>query len=239
VAFLIVIVVGNIIILITALIRGDMKAVMHKFIVMASKFMLAISFIKIKVEGEEDFPCERPLIMMPNHQGHFDYLILLAILPLRFSFIIKKELFSIPFFGRIARASGFFSIDRRAWIASHNTMDMVGAALKRAESILIFPEGTRTWNGKVGEFKGGGLLLSFRLGIPIVPIAISGSLGILRRSSFLISPRLVKLKIGKPIRFPRMDEVDLETYKNAINNVREEVAKMVSELEKGKAIEVF
>ena len=95
-----------------ALFSKNKKKLFHDGAIFWSKCLLRISRIKVVVKGLENIPDTRPLVIMPNHQGHWDYIALFSTLPLRFSFIIKKELFNVPFFGKWLRIAGYFPLDR-------------------------------------------------------------------------------------------------------------------------------
>ena len=223
---------GDLLIPLIQMFVRDKKQVAFLWSKYGSKIILLLSGIRVRVDGLKNFPRERPMIIMPNHQGHFDYPILFSFIPFRFSYIAKKELFSVPIFGRYSRIAGFYLLDRQAAMSAYNTLEEVGGAIRAGDSILIFPEGTRSLDGNIGEFKGGGLKLAHKMGVPVLPIAISGSLGIMKRGTWLVNPRKVKVKIGKPVNFAKNEDVDPETYKNSIKQLRDVVVELYTELEK-------
>jgi len=194
------------------------------------KILSAIAAPRMSVMGLENIPKDKPVIYTPNHQGNLDWMILLAILPLPFRFVIKKELFKIPLFGNIIKGAGYFSLDREAKRKAYDTLVNV-IEIARKESVVIFPEGTRTWDGKVGEFKRGGFLLAFEVGNPIIPVAISGSFDIMPRYTWIIKPGEVRVKIGPPISLEEFREERGINYRKAIEKVRGVVETMLSEIE--------
>ncbi len=196
---LIIIVYGHLIIPVRALFSKDRKQVYHGGAILWSKTLLFLAGIDIEVRGLENIPRDKAVIFMPNHQGHWDYPILYRSLPRRFAFVAKKELFSVPFLGKYMLNAGNISIDRQAGRAAHETLYKVNDAIKAGESVLIFPEGTRTWDGTVGEFKRGSFHVAFETGAPIVPVAIQGSFEIMKRHSWLVNPGRVSVAIGKPM----------------------------------------
>jgi 1-acyl-sn-glycerol-3-phosphate acyltransferase len=111
----------------------------------------------------------------------------------------KKELFKIPIFGWSLYASGTIRIDRsnreRAIQSMNNALDRI----KRGVSVVVFPEGTRSEDGKIRDFKKGGFVLAIKGGITIVPISISGSRFILRKNSLRFHPGNIKIVISDPI----------------------------------------
>lgn len=164
-----------------------------------AKFLAFVSGIPVKVFGLENVPKNESVIFASNHQGAADILILLACLPVTFTFIIKKELFNVPIFGWYLKQAGYVSVDRGT---GRGAMDMFADAVKKLKSgsnILVFPEGTRSHDGRLQEFKRGSLLLAFKAKVRIVPVAISGSHNILPKKSYLINQAPVKVQIGEPI----------------------------------------
>jgi 1-acyl-sn-glycerol-3-phosphate acyltransferase len=222
---------GDLVIPLMQLFVRQKKELPHRWLVFWSRILLFFSLIRVEVFGRENVPPDRPLIIVANHQSHFDYPLLFTSVPLRFAYIVKKELFSVPFVGRYFRISGYYALDRRAAASAYHTMNEVAEALKGGDTILIFPEGTRTMDGSVGQFKGGVLKLAFGSGVPVLPVAISGAFGILRRFTWQVNPSRVYIKIGKPIHFDKMDDVPNEVLNAAISTVQNAVAEMYKEME--------
>ncbi|MFH1684507.1 MAG: lysophospholipid acyltransferase family protein [Candidatus Margulisiibacteriota bacterium] len=187
-----------------------------------ARFLAIFSGVKVTVSGIENIPKDKALILASNHQGAADILIVLACLPIRFRFAIKKELFKIPIFGWYLKKAGYFSIDRKMVLSAYRTVETIIEIIKEGESVLIFPEGTRTKTGELGKFKRGSLLAALKSGAPIIPIAISGSFNIMKKGSWLFNPCPVKFSIGKPISI--RSEAD---YDSKVAEVREAIARML------------
>ncbi len=187
-----------------------------------ARFLVFCSGVKVKVSGLENIPRDKAVIFAANHQGAADILIVLAFLPVCFRFAIKKELFNIPMFGWYIRKAGYFSIDRSMVLSAYRTLGTIAEILKDGESVLVFPEGTRTKTGELGKFKRGSLLAALKSGAPIVPVAISGSFNLMPRGTWLLSPSPVKFSIGTPIYINT--EAD---YDNKVGEVRNAIAKML------------
>jgi 1-acyl-sn-glycerol-3-phosphate acyltransferase len=187
-----------------------------------ARFLVMISGIKVNVSGLENIPRDKALIFASNHQGAADILLALAYLPVGFRFAIKKELFKIPFFGWYLKKAGYFSIDRELVLSAYRTVETIVEILKQGESVLIFPEGTRSRTGRLGKFKRGSLLAALKSGAPIIPIAVSGSFDILPKGSWVINPHPIKMSVGKPIRI--QSEAD---YEHKVDEVRAAIGKML------------
>ena len=158
-----------------------------------------------------------------NHQGAADIPILLGGLPITFLFAIKKELFKVPIFGWYLKKAGYFPVDREMVLNAYKLVDKMVTLLKNGDRILIFPEGTRSRDGSLGNFKRGSLLAALKSGVPVLPVAISGSYDILPKGAKFFSPSQVRLSIGKPIYFTN----DLE-YEAKMAEVRQSIAEMLT-----------
>ncbi len=185
-------------------------------------FILPLSGIEVKFSGLSNIPKDKPVLYVSNHQSLVDIPILLAGLPGNFRFIAKKELFSIPFLGWYIGASGHIKIDREASISAHKTLKHAVSVIESGESIVIFPEGTRGKEGKLGPFKRGSLLLAEEGGVPILPIAISQSYKIIPKGRLIINPGKVSVRIGKPIEFKKQ-----LTHEEMLKKIRNEIESML------------
>jgi 1-acyl-sn-glycerol-3-phosphate acyltransferase len=180
------------------------------------------SGIKVEAIGLKNVPLNKPLILVANHQGAADIPVLLAYLPVRFRFAIKKELFKVPLFGWYLRQAGYFPIDRQVILSAYKTLDQIIKILKAGESVMIFPEGTRSRDGSLGKFKRGSLMAALKSGAPVVPIAIDGSYNIMPKGTYLVNPSRIKLSVGKPIYI-----TDEKEYDQKVEEVRAAIARML------------
>jgi len=109
------------------------------------------------------------------------------------------ELFKIPIFGRAMRKAGYISIDRYDRESAFKSLDVAAKKIKSGISVLIFPEGTRSRDGKIRPFKKGGFVLAIDSGVPIVPVVIKGTHVIMTKGKFRVNPGYVSMVIHKPI----------------------------------------
>ncbi|MFA5104047.1 MAG: lysophospholipid acyltransferase family protein [Candidatus Margulisiibacteriota bacterium] len=158
--------------------------------------LLRIADIKVIVRGTENLFFDGPKVLVANHQGNFDIPMLMSVLPVNFRFLVKKELFSIPIFGWYLKSRGDISIDRKNGARASYTIRTLAQSLKDDDPVLIFPEGTRSSDGKVSEFKRGGVVLASASGAKIVPIGISGSFRIQKKGGIMIYPATIYVNIG-------------------------------------------
>ena len=166
-----------------------------------AKTILRACFIKVNITGAENISPQKSYIITPNHQSYFDIFILLASLDLNFKFIAKASLFKIPFLGRAMKRLGYIPIDRENLRSALKSVKKSTELIKNKTSILIFPEGTRSLDGKLLSFKKGGLNMFLKQGgITVLPVAIKGTVNILRKNSLAVHPgQKVELHILKPI----------------------------------------
>ncbi len=157
--------------------------------------------VKVDITGSENLSPENSYIITSNHQSYFDIFVLLARLDISFRFIAKKSLFKIPFLGRSMKRLGYIPIDRENLRSALKSVKKSTELLKNKTSILIFPEGTRSPDGKLSSFKKGGLNMFLKQGnLAVLPVAIKGTVNILRKNSLTIHPgQKVELRILKPI----------------------------------------
>jgi len=146
--------------------------------------------------GKENLPTTGPIIFMSNHQSLFDILILLTVIPIKFSFIAKKQLLNIPFLGWDIRLQGHFSIDRENPIVAARKLETIKSKVSKGRSLLLFPEGTRSADGSIKPFKRGGFLIAQETGTPIIPIYINGAAKIIRKKTLMVTPGEVQVHIG-------------------------------------------
>lgn len=161
--------------------------------------ILAVSGIRVSVTGIERIAVDQPYVFMANHQSNLDIPVLLGHLPVQFRWLAKAELFRIPVFGQAMRGAGYISIDRADRQAAIESLRQAAAKIRSGYSILIFPEGTRSLDGELKAFKKGGFVMAIGAGVPIVPVALRGTYGIMPKNTWLIRPKDVAVMIGEPL----------------------------------------
>jgi 1-acyl-sn-glycerol-3-phosphate acyltransferase len=136
---------------------------------------LKLSGVRVKVIGAEKVNRNTSYIVMSNHQSNFDVLALATRLPLQLRWVAKRELLKVPIFGFAIKRMGMIIIDRRNPEKAHESMKAADKQIKSGLSIIILPEGTRSRDGKLLEFKKGGFVMALSTRTPILPITINGS----------------------------------------------------------------
>src|SRR5215469_1841255 len=153
----------------------------------------------IRVRGSENLEPARAYVYMANHCSLVDIPALFAYLPYQFRIMAKKELFYVPFMGWHLWTAGNFPVDRSDPRKTARSLRGVVEGIKAGKSLAVFPEGTRSPDGHLQEFKAGAFKIALRAGVPIVPVAIRGTHALLPKHSLAPRPGRVEVIIGPPI----------------------------------------
>ena len=190
-------VLGLLVIFISFFIRSGNPV--HRIARFWGRSILMVSRIKVSVKGMSNIDRSQSYIYMSNHQSNFDIPVLLGHLKIQFRWLAKMELFKIPIFGQAMRKAGYISIDRNNRESAFESLKTAARKIKNGVSVVIFPEGTRSRDGKVRAFKKGGFVMALDAGVPIVPIVITGTSSIMTKGHLRINPGKVNMIIHPPI----------------------------------------
>jgi 1-acyl-sn-glycerol-3-phosphate acyltransferase len=196
---------------------------------MWSRIVVWVAGIKLEVTGRENIDRNNDYIYVSNHESSLDIPVIFQTTRIPLFFIAKQELKKIPVVGWYISAARMIFIDRRDHEKAMESMRNAAKIIKSGKSILSFPEGTRSRDGKLMIFKRGAFKIAIEGNVGIVPLAISGTREVNSPGSFKITPGIVKTSIGKPI-FPG-DHPDLNVDQLAAK-VRGIVGQMIDEMEK-------
>jgi len=155
--------------------------------------------IRFQVEGQENLKKGGAYTLIANHISLLDIPALVAAIPLPVRFIAKKSLAWFPIFGWFMYVAGHVLIDRESTLSAVKSLKKASRLMKSGISVIVFPEGTRSPDGEVKEFKRGAFLLTIQSKTPIVPVSISGTYEMLPRTGCCFWPGTIDLKIGTPI----------------------------------------
>jgi 1-acyl-sn-glycerol-3-phosphate acyltransferase len=162
-------------------------------------WILATCHIELECEGLDRIDAEQPYVFMSNHQSVIDTAAIVATLPVSWRFVAKRELVWIPFFGWALGLGGHVIIDRGDHDSAIRSLKRAAERIRAGTNVIIFPEGTRSESGTLGEFKSGGFHLAIEAGVPILPITVSGSKRITPKGSLRIESGRVRILYGEPI----------------------------------------
>ena len=165
--------------------------------------------LSFSLHGKEKIVPGASYIITPNHQSNSDILALVTMLPTPFRWVIKKELTRIPVFGWALSATGAIAIDRSDPKQAIQSLQNATDKLKGSWSVLIYPEGTRTSDGKLQPFKKGAFMMAVQTGIPILPVTSNGAFKVLPKKTIWFRSGHITVTIGNSIATVGLTEKDV------------------------------
>lgn len=186
----------------------------------------AVLGIKVEASGFERFDPGAAYVFMANHASFLDGPMLFVLIPQRVRVILKKSVFAFPVLGWIMITAGFVSVDRRAGGGGVRSIEKAVRAMKeKRHSFLIFPEGTRSLDGKLGRFRRGGFFLAVGAGAPIVPVTIQGTFALMPKGRFGANRGTVRVEFHDPVSVEGYAVRDMDEL---VNKVRDAIGGQVS-----------
>jgi 1-acyl-sn-glycerol-3-phosphate acyltransferase len=143
---------------------------------------------------------EPGIVYLSNHQSIVDILVLTKHLPLPFHFVAKDSLFKVPIFGQIMKIAGFFPINRDNPRKAMATINAIADKVKSGHAILLFPEGTRSEDGSIGEFKSGFLKILEKSNATVKMVYINGTFPLIKKGTLQFTPGPVTVNVSEAIR---------------------------------------
>jgi 1-acyl-sn-glycerol-3-phosphate acyltransferase len=154
---------------------------------------------RLSVVGHERLVPGRGALYVANHSSWIDIPVLYMALPTAPRFLAKRELAQVPFLGWYIRAMGMVFVDRRDARRASATVGRAARLLAAGESVMSFPEGTRSRDGRLGRFRSGGFGAALEAGADVVPVAIVGAGRVLPPDGFRVRPGPIEVRVGAPI----------------------------------------
>jgi len=183
-----------------------------------SRLILRTTGVTVDVSGLGRLAVGRTYVFVANHQSIYDIPILFWTLPYQLRIIAKESLGRFPFLGWHLRRTGHMLVDRArpdrtavfAWASSLTSKGL---------SLIVFPEGTRSRDGRVGRFKGGSFYLALEAGLPIVPLSVVGSRHVMLKGRLATYPGHVRLVVHEPIQTVGMAGTDSRKFAEQVRQV--------------------
>jgi 1-acyl-sn-glycerol-3-phosphate acyltransferase len=195
-----------------------------------SRSLLWAAGVKVVVRGLDNVRRDGPQIFISNHQSMFDIFAIFASLPASVRFVAKKELGRIPVFAQAMRAAGHVFIDRKDRKSATREMRAAAERMKREHlSLGLFPEGTRSRDGELHDFKKGTFVLAIETQVPIVPLAVDGGFRI--ASGGKVRPGTINLQAGPAIPMVGRTAADRD---EVLARVRSAVSGMITAAREGR-----
>ena len=164
-----------------------------------SRLTCWLALCPVQVEGLNQIDRNRSYVFVANHQGAFDIFLIYGFLGVPIKWVMKAGIGKIPFVGTACRAAGFIFVDHSSPKAAARSVLEAERQLKKGASIAIFPEGSRTYDGRMISFKKGAFQMAVDQHLPIIPITLNGPFYVLRIGSLNLHRHPMKMTIHAPI----------------------------------------
>ncbi len=159
---------------------------------------LRLAGARVEVARRSPLP-DGPVIFASNHESVLDIWVLFQVLGRSFRFIAKQELFRIPIFGWYLSVGGHVPVDRGNRARAVESLRRAGEVVRGGTSLVVFPEGTRSRDHRVHSFKKGPFAVAMEAGVPLIPVALSGSGRVTPKNVIAVVPGTIRVAIGDPI----------------------------------------
>lgn len=160
---------------------------------------LRLAGVRVRGRGLEHLGDARNVVLMANHASLLDPCVLLEAIPVDFKVLVKRELFKVPFLGTAMLRAGLIPVDRANREKARQSLARAVESLQAGNSFLVFPEGTRSRTGELGELKKGVFIAAMDAGSRIVPVAVRGTRTLLPKGGFSINPGEVTVELLPPV----------------------------------------
>ena len=163
------------------------------------RVICGIAGARVRVTGMDNIDPGQTYIFAGNHVSQFDIYAFQGYFPHDFRWVAKKELFRIPLFGYTMRKVDYIPIDRSRGRAAARSLTNAARRIAAGTSVLIFPEGTRSPDGRLRPFKTGAIMLAIKAGVPLVPLGFNGTYEVLPKGRLVADRGEITIRIGTPI----------------------------------------
>ena len=171
---------------------------MYRMTMKAVRSGLRIGGIRVQVEGLDNIP-SGVCIFAANHVSNMDPLAFVPAIPRRVSLLAKKQVFRIPILSTAMRLAKLIPVDREDREAAASSVDIAVQYLKEGLSFAVYPEGTRSRDGRLLPFKKGTFVMAIEAGVPVVPVSIVGAQTLLRKGDWTMQPGEVIIRFGPAV----------------------------------------
>jgi 1-acyl-sn-glycerol-3-phosphate acyltransferase len=160
---------------------------------------LAMVGVRVEVNGLERLDPNQTYIFTPNHQSLIEVPLFVAYLGRNPAYLGKKEIFKYPVFGYGIRLIGMVPVDRSNSPAAVESAKLATENLRQGKSFVVYPEGTRSRDGRMLPFKKGAFMMAIDAGVPVVPVTVSGASKIMPKAQVKVFPSTVRITVHEPI----------------------------------------
>ena len=186
------------------------------------RIMCFLALTRIKINGNENINPDKSYIFVANHQSMFDIFLIYGYLNAKFKWIMKQEIRKTPLLGKACESMGHIFVDRSSPMRAQKSLEEAkDRLLQGSNSVFLFPEGTRSTNGKIGRFKRGAFTIARDLHLPIIPVTISGAYNVLPKNGWYITPGKITMTIHQPIDTTNLSDDNLNEIIDQVKNTIE------------------
>ena len=186
------------------------------------RIMCFLALTRIKIIGNENINPNKSYIFVANHQSMFDIFLIYGYLNAKFKWIMKQEIRKTPLLGKACESMGHIFVDRSSPMRAQKSLEEAkDRLLQGSNSVFLFPEGTRSANGKIGRFKRGAFTIARDLHLPIIPVTISGAYNVLPKNGWYITPGKITMTIHQPIDTTNLSDDNLNEIIDQVKNTIE------------------
>jgi 1-acyl-sn-glycerol-3-phosphate acyltransferase len=189
-----------------------------------ARLILVTTGVEVEVSGLDRLDRSRAYVFVSNHQSIYDIPIIFWSLPYQIRIIAKESLGNFPFIGWHLRRTGHMLVDRRNPTRALNIFTRASTLMEQGLCLIVFPEGTRSRDGRVAPFKGGSFYLALRTGLPVVPLSVVGSRHVMLKGRLATYPGHVRLVVHEPIDTRSLADADPRVAREFAARVRDVIA---------------
>ena len=171
---------------------------------------------RVRLHGAEHIRPNTSYVFLSTHQSYMDIPAMLGYIPAQLRIAAKKEVFRIPFLGWHLARAGHISIDRGSRVDAVASLQRAAGGIRGGICAFLFPEGTRSRDGRLQPFKKGGFRLAMQARVAIIPVSIIGSRRVLPRDSIIFRPGTIDMYLDAPIPTAGLSDDDLESLMNEV-----------------------
>ena len=173
--------------------------------------------VRVRVTGAERIP-KQTCLFVANHTSSADAPAVVGAIPRRIAILLKKSLFNYPIVGQAFTLAHFIPVERAKHDSAIASVEKAIEAMREGQSFLIYPEGTRSPDGRLQEFKKGAVVMAIKAGVPIVPIICSGAHRVMEKRSLVIHPGEILVEFLDPIDASKYSSEDRETLNQLVHD---------------------
>jgi 1-acyl-sn-glycerol-3-phosphate acyltransferase len=174
--------------------------------------------VRVRVKGREKIP-EEACLFVANHTSSADAPAVVGAIPRRIAVLLKESLFKWPIVGQAFTLAHFIPVNRSDRGSAISSVEKAAEAMRAGQSFLIYPEGTRSPDGRLQEFKKGAVALAIKAGVPIVPVVCSGAQRVMAKRSMVIRPGEILVEFLEPIGAAKYTWDERDALKQRVHDV--------------------